>query len=188
MPDRTQMTAASGPLPDSRACADDCAAVRPTAITTEAERRLLGEPMTGVGAAQANDGTEVLTKVLPRTPESVPLARGIVREVLQAWELTAITDDVALVVTELAANAVQHTRANVMRLTLRRIPGGVRVAVIDKSRGRPVRKTLGPGAENGRGLALVAEISHAWGVDELPWGKRVWADCALETTDRPSGR
>jgi len=51
--------------------------------------------------------------------------------------------------------------------------------VIDMDRKRPVLRAVSADDEGGRGLRLVDELSDRWGVDPLPWGKRVWADLAV---------
>ncbi|EST17994.1 hypothetical protein M878_45845 (plasmid) [Streptomyces roseochromogenus subsp. oscitans DS 12.976] len=126
---------------------------------------------------EADDGTPVVTDVLPREPGSVPKARQLVREALVAWELTHLTDAAELIISELSANAVQHTRYPVFRVKVQRCHDGrVRLAVIDKSTAEPVLRPMDDEAEEGRGLALVAAVAHEWGIDPLGWGKRVWAD------------
>ncbi|WP_249399929.1 ATP-binding protein [Streptomyces argyrophylli] len=125
----------------------------------------------------AADGSPVVTTVLPREPDSVPLARRLVRHTLADWRLPHLVDAAELIVSELSANAVEHARHASFRVTLQRGPGErVRVAVIDKSTARPVMQAPDPDAEGGRGLALVAALSCQWGTDSLAWGKRVWAD------------
>lgn len=125
----------------------------------------------------AADGTEVVTAVLAREAKSASAARALVRETAEAWHISQVADAAQLVVTELVANAAQHARASLIRVTIRRLhEGGVRIAVTDKSHAQPVLKASGPDQLEGRGLALVDAVSRAWGVDPLPWGKRVWAD------------
>ncbi|MFI0812902.1 ATP-binding protein [Streptomyces echinatus] len=129
----------------------------------------------------AADGSPVITSVLPREADSVPAARRLVRHTLADWRLPALADTAELVVAELSANAVQHARHSVFRVTVQRCPGGrVRVAVIDKSTAVPVLHPMDDEAEGGRGLALVAALSYQWGTDPLGWGKRVWADIEPE--------
>ncbi|MEV6740453.1 ATP-binding protein [Streptomyces sp. NPDC051104] len=119
----------------------------------------------------------VLSTSLPRVSASVPTCRHLVRETLTDWKLPEAVDAAELVVSELASNAVRHARHGEFRLKLQRLDGGrVRVAVIDKSRTLPVMCTAAADDVGGRGLALVDALSHAWGAERLPWGKRVWAD------------
>ncbi|MEV5880669.1 ATP-binding protein [Streptomyces sp. NPDC052101] len=121
--------------------------------------------------------TLVVTEVLPREPDSVPKARRLVREALEAWELTQLRDAAELIISELSANAVQHTRYPAFRVKVQRgHDGRVRLAVIDKSTTEPVLRPMDDEAEEGRGLALVAAVAQEWGTDPLGWGKRVWAN------------
>ncbi|MFE9312851.1 ATP-binding protein [Streptomyces sp. NPDC006706] len=134
----------------------------------------------------AADGSPVVAVVLPREPESVPVARRIVRHTLADWRLPELVDAAELVVCELSANAVEHAQHAVFRVTLQRGPGDrVRVAVTDKSKAVPVLCPLDDEAEGGRGLALVAAVSSRWGTDPLAWGKRVWADLEPERPGEP---
>ena len=83
-------------------------------------------------------------------PQSVPLARAFVRSALHARDADRYGEDAALVVSELATNAITHGRAPfVVRLLLR--PGQARVEVSDPD-------------ESGRGLFVVAAVASAWGV------------------------
>ncbi|MFG2322890.1 ATP-binding protein [Streptomyces sp. NPDC048568] len=126
---------------------------------------------------QAGDGMGVCTETLPRRAESAATGRRIVRAALRGWELGDLVDTAELVVTELIANAVQHARYGVVRLTVRCTEdGGVHVAVTDRSHQVPVLRQPGPAAQTGRGLAIVDSLAARWGHDPLPWGKRVWAE------------
>ena len=80
--------------------------------------------------------------------------------------------------------ALVHSGSRCLRVTVSR-PGSrwVRIAVTDKSRTLPVRRAADTDDESGRGLGIVEAVSDRWGTDRLPWGKRVWAECALKTTD-----
>lgn len=114
---------------------------------------------------------------LPRLPESAAAARRMVRTALDVWHLPMLVDGASLVVTELVANAVDHARGSCIRVTVTRTgETGVRIAVVDKDRKRPDLRPATPDDERGRGLWLVDAVSEVWGVDPLPWGKRVWAE------------
>ncbi|GGJ56395.1 ATP-binding protein [Streptomyces brasiliensis] len=125
----------------------------------------------------AEDGSEVRCRMLPRETASVPVARQFVREAVTDWELAGLAADVALVVTELTANAAVHACAEAIQVTVRLLTAGrVRVAVTDRSRQMPALKAVGADAVDGRGLTLVDSVCLDWGVDRFPWGKRVWAE------------
>lgn len=120
-----------------------------------------------------------VTTVLPSQPSSASTARQIVGVACRSWHLEGLVDDLALVATELVANAIRHAGTD-MILRLIRIEDGVRLEVRDGStrplRPRPPTST----EENGRGLILVDALSHRYGVEAEPQGKRVWAELVLD--------
>lgn len=118
---------------------------------------------------------------------AVPSARLHARHVLREWGLAALGDDAELVVSELATNGVQASRAMThaaIRLWLASDRAQVVVCVWDASRQPPVRMDAAEDAEHGRGLLLVEAVSAQWGwfpaEPGSPWtdghhGKVVWA-------------
>ncbi|MEV4335781.1 ATP-binding protein [Streptomyces sp. NPDC049590] len=117
-------------------------------------------------------------RVFPRQPCAVPDARHFVVDVLKGWGLLGVLNDAATVVTELVANAVQHTETPTVRIIVRRMPStAVRVIVIDKHPDLwPALQPAKPLDIGGRGLALVDVVTKSWGCTRLPWEKYVWAD------------
>ncbi|MFG2579787.1 ATP-binding protein [Streptomyces malaysiensis] len=123
------------------------------------------------------------TETLPCTAQSAATARRLVRTALAVWGIEHCVDAATLIVSELVANAVNHTDTRVIRVTVTRpAPGLVRVAVVDKCRTLPVPRTAGADDERGRGLAVVEECAWRCGIDRLPWGKRVWGElrCGID--------
>ncbi|MFD4787377.1 ATP-binding protein [Streptomyces sp. NPDC058459] len=117
------------------------------------------------------------TETLPRQPESAALARRLARTALTTWDLSHLTDDAALVISELVANAVQHAQRDSIRVTVERAASDtVRVSVTDFSGTLPEPRTPTANDENGRGLTLIAALATNWGTDERRWGKVVWAE------------
>ncbi|WP_338060942.1 ATP-binding protein, partial [Streptomyces niveiscabiei] len=91
--------------------------------------------------------------------------------------LSNLSDDGALVVSELVTNVVRHTRTKAIVIAVTQSePGWVRVAVTDKSHAMPKPRTASKNDTTGRGLAVVAAFSTRWGIDELADTKRVWAE------------
>lgn len=120
---------------------------------------------------------------LRRTASCVAEARGLVRVALAAWGLDELAEDGALVVSELAGNAVRHTRCrNVGVAVVRTGAGTVRICVTDRSHARPVPRRAGDGEVCGRGLLVVEVLTARWGTDALPRGKRVWGELSRPDT------
>lgn len=123
------------------------------------------------------------------TRHGARLARHVAVRQLAVWGLPpggAVSESVALVVAELAANAVTHGRVPGRDFELRLeevADGAIRIEVSDtrSERRPPTREALAPvaqDAESGRGLLLVDALCRAWGVSARPVGKTVWAEVA----------
>ncbi|MEU6097754.1 ATP-binding protein [Streptomyces sp. NPDC047079] len=115
---------------------------------------------------------------MPSVPETAAEARRLTRQSCALWAFDEEASDKAvLVISELVTKAIRHGRSYSIRVRVERpAPERVRLAVVDKKRrmvtlGRPSPEDVG-----GRGLVLVDTLSDRWGVDLLPWGKRVWAE------------
>ncbi|MFJ9697065.1 ATP-binding protein [Kitasatospora sp. NPDC101183] len=112
--------------------------------------------------------------------ESTPLARNLLRAYLAALPTGDRYRDVAeLLLSELFANAVQHSDAEEDRLIEVRfaLSGSLlRLEVHDAGGGRPTLHTARPHDESGRGLFLVSELSERWGCCPRAGGvgKFVW--------------
>lgn len=93
-------------------------------------------------------------------------------------------DLLAVVVGELAANAVVHQRGQAQLTVELLSDGALEVSVFDRSAGVPRLIDEAPWSPSGhRGIQLVAALAQDWGVDSQPDGKRVWARIA---TTHPS--
>ena len=123
-------------------------------------------------------GDPAYSGVLQRNEAAAADARDMVRTCLSVWHLDQLAEDLALVATELVANAVRHARGEVVRVTVTRIARHrVRVAVTDRSKQMPQLRVGDPLAETGRGLLLVdGTTAGRWGVIPYNWGKQVWAE------------
>jgi len=125
-------------------------------------------------------GTEFVQR-FSATRRGARLARRLAVQQLDAWGVPygcELSDDVAVVVAELAANAVLHGHVTGRDFELRVLPeaGGFRVEVSDaRGERRPELCAGGPGGEGGHGLRLVAALAAEWGVAERVVGKTVWA-------------
>ncbi|MEW2631900.1 ATP-binding protein [Streptomyces sp. NPDC048389] len=122
------------------------------------------------------------------TPRGARLARRVAVRHLAEWGHPADSDlsrTVALLVAELAANAVRHGRVPGRDFRLRLVLDArrVRVEVADASSVRPPTTVHAPAADevSGRGLVLVDVLAGRWGVEPRRGaGKTVWAEVLVE--------
>ncbi|SEG93079.1 hypothetical protein SAMN04489712_1376 [Thermomonospora echinospora] len=150
------------------------------------------------------DGTEgTVTYIVRPDPEAVTAARHFTTSMLGGWDLGGLTDDVALVVTELVTNALRHgvpTHPHFPSgppaplsplassvpgcddaIRLRLLHGRVHqtpwllAGILDGGQEAPRRKEPDYIAETGRGLHLVDSFTHCWGWRPMTAGKIVWA-------------
>jgi anti-sigma regulatory factor (Ser/Thr protein kinase) len=110
-------------------------------------------------------------------PLAIRAARRFVDHTLTGWGELDGREDAAIVVSELATNAVRHADSP-FRVTVSRSGGTVRISVRDAGSGIPEVRRPAMETTNGRGLALVAAVSSSWGVAPAADGKVVWADVA----------
>ena len=124
------------------------------------------------------DATRAAAVPLPRTLESAGTARRLVQRAAAAWGAGGTEDTLALLATELVANAVRHGGGDI-DIVVRVSDDVVRVEVRDSSSGVPTMGRLLSEEESGRGLALVEALSHAWGIEPAGDGKSVWFELDL---------
>ena len=107
-------------------------------------------------------------------PLSVSAARRFARETADAWGVNL--DDVALIVGELAANAVVHG-GTLFVVSIGRRDHTVSIEVSDEG-GQAVHAcVVSPEELSGRGLLIVDRIATAWGTRPTAGGgKVVWAE------------
>jgi hypothetical protein len=104
--------------------------------------------------------------------EAPRLARHFLTETLQRWEIGELAGDAALVVTELATNAVVHADSS-FTVALAMLEGGVRISVSDTM---PMPEGATLPADPGHGLGVIAAVSRVWGIRPTAEGKVVWAE------------
>jgi anti-sigma regulatory factor (Ser/Thr protein kinase) len=128
----------------------------------------------------------VRSAVFLPVPEAVGATRRFVAGVLDNWDLAPLDWDAAVVVSELANNAVRHG-ASSFRVLVSRTEGRVRVGVQDAAPGRPLRRSASIGDLDGRGMTIVAALSLGWGCEQLAEGKFTWAELALPGAEPGGG-
>ena len=104
-------------------------------------------------------------------------ARRFVVGVLERWGVAHLVDDAALVVSELATNAIMHAASD-FTVGIEAEADAVLISVTDYQPALPVACEPPTMSESGRGLALVASLSRGWGTEPVAGGKVVWAELA----------
>ena len=108
-------------------------------------------------------------------------ARRWIIQRCQEWRCDALADAAALLITELVTNVFLHARTDCL------IQAGfehatLEVTVTDQDAHEPVVHPTSVSAEDGRGLAILASIADAWGVQKQDGSaKSVW----FHLTDQP---
>ena len=144
-------------------------------------RPLAGASVTG-GSATGDPMGRVhwadVTRTFAGRREDTRAARGFVLGMLGPWRGEQLAADTALVVTELATNAVVHA-GSAFSVSLTLSGGAIRISVGDTlplgPRGADQELTAAPG----HGLGVVAAMATRWGVETVPGGKAVWAELPL---------
>lgn len=144
------------------------------------------------------------TQYWPCDRRSVAGVRQFVEEHCRRWHLDAVTDDLVLIASEIATNAVTHARSSIT-LKLSLIDGQVRLEISDNNSqmlprpAPPWRTTTLSGADaahidnvdfllgdpldqedvSERGLMIIAALAASWGTasENSAPGKTVWATC-----------
>ncbi len=126
----------------------------------------------------------IATRTLDADAGSVRAARDFTVATLRRWEAADRSPDIAIVVSELVTNALQHAlpgfgharTGRTIRLGLLQPGPCVLCAVADPSNAAPAPQTRGPLAETGRGLQIICALSDRWGYTApSETGKVVWA-------------
>ncbi|MFF3122597.1 ATP-binding protein [Streptomyces sp. NPDC057908] len=116
------------------------------------------------------------------TRRGARLARRLAVHQLDEWGVpygSGLSDDAAVIVSELAANAVLHglVAGRDFELRLVALAGTLRIEVSDALGERgPQQRRLRADAESGYGLYLVEALATSWGVTDRVVGKTVWAE------------
>ena len=120
---------------------------------------------------------EDVETVFPAVPESVSAARRFTRAALSRHGIDAdIIDTAALLVSELATNAIVHGTSTIQLCV--RVDDEIRVEVRDVSDECPVVESGQLERESGRGLAIVGSLADTWDWSPRDSGKVVWFELA----------
>ncbi|MFI1990986.1 ATP-binding protein [Actinoplanes sp. NPDC020271] len=121
---------------------------------------------------------------LPPEPASVVAARALAGAACVEYHLAHLIHPARLIISELAANAVEHAETDFAVQVSVRGPL-LHLAVRDQDPQQPHLIEAGPGPAStallarGCGLRVVTEAATAWGALPCPDGKTVWATLAI---------
>jgi anti-anti-sigma factor len=123
-----------------------------------------------------HDGARpTVREVLPPISGAAKHARAVTTDACLRWRCAELVGRACAVVTELISNASRHA-GTVMTLRVSRRGRWLLVAVEDGGAALPEPRPMPDPAERaGRGLAIVAALSHRWGCLPTESGKVVWA-------------
>jgi anti-sigma regulatory factor (Ser/Thr protein kinase) len=110
---------------------------------------------------------------LPVSHEAPARARRFLKTAACPEHHSALLDDAMVLVSELVTNSVLHGGPPLV-VAVDCDGAFLQVRVRDGSPSLPTPRAAGQADENGRGLALVAAMSHEWGVQPDTDGKLVW--------------
>lgn len=127
----------------------------------------------GYTACMALHATLECDRLAPRT------ARRVVCEFLSAHQLDALTDDAALLTSELVTNAVRHARGPIHVDAYLRA-SRLRLEVADDTPNvGPAPRRADLHDESGRGMELIEKMALRWGWDTVGQRKVVWLELAI---------
>jgi hypothetical protein len=142
---------------------------------------VVGRPIAG-GSAAGHSLRRVhwadVTRTFAGRREDTRAARCFALGMLEPWRDVQLAADAALVVTELATNAVLHA-ASAFSVSLALSGGAIRISVGDTVPLGPPGVDRQLAAASGHGLGVVAAMATRWGVETVPSGKTVWAELPL---------
>ena len=147
---------------------------------------VVGRPMAGASVTGGSAAGDPLgrvhwadvTRTFAGSREDTRAARGFVLGMLEPWRGEQLAADTALVVTELATNAVVHA-GSAFSVSLALSGGALRISVGDTLPLGPRGADQELAAVPGHGLGVVAAMATRWGVETVPGGKAVWAELPL---------
>lgn len=114
-----------------------------------------------------------MNATFPATKDAVAAARHFVLDHSEASGVGR--EHLALIASELAANAVLHA-ATQFEVRVGRLGDVVRVEVLDGCSRLPERRDSDRIAPSGRGLRIVERVAAHWGAECTDDGKVVWAE------------
>ncbi|MFG2915089.1 SpoIIE family protein phosphatase [Kitasatospora sp. NPDC048298] len=120
---------------------------------------------------------QVVSWDVPCDPSAVAGVRAAASRRLREWGLDELTMTTELIVSELVTNAIRYAEAPIRLRLLRQ--SALICEISDASNTSPRLRRARSTDEGGRGLFLVAQLTHRWGTRHTPNGKVIWAEQEL---------
>ncbi|MFE9367188.1 SpoIIE family protein phosphatase [Streptomyces sp. NPDC006978] len=149
-------------------------------LCANAVRRLVPAPQPDDVAlllAHALGPDQVASWDVPLDPAAVGDVRAAATRQVETWSCRELAMTTELIVSELVTDAIRYASGPV-RLRLLR-DARLTCEVADGSSTAPRLRHARSMDEGGRGLFLVAQLSHRWGARYTPGGKIIWAEQEL---------
>jgi MEDS: MEthanogen/methylotroph, DcmR Sensory domain len=137
---------------------------------------IVGVPVAAAGPPAGIPAGAAQSRAFPASVHSPREARRFVLETLQGRAAEKLACDAAIVVTELATNAVLHARS-AFTVAVSSVADAVRVSVRDASPLPGAKRRAPMTVSPSHGLGVVALVAASWGIELLgDAGKEVWAE------------
>ncbi|MGV9244887.1 amino acid permease [Streptomyces sp. NPDC003710] len=119
---------------------------------------------------------------LPPDPAAVATIRTAVSKQLRDWGLDELTFASELIVSELVTNAIRYVGGPIQVRLIR--DRTLTCEVSDTGHTTPNLRHAANDDEGGRGLYIIAQMTHHWGTRYTPTGKIIWTEQDLLTDAR----
>ncbi|MFF4038812.1 amino acid permease [Streptomyces sp. NPDC001816] len=119
---------------------------------------------------------------LASDPAAVATIRSAVAKQLGDWGLDDLAFTTELIVSELVTNAIRYAGGGPIQVRLIRDRNLI-CEVSDTGHTTPNLKHAENDDEGGRGLFIIAQMTHHWGTRYTPTGKTIWTEQDLQPAD-----
>ncbi|MFB7168759.1 amino acid permease [Streptomyces sp. NPDC056242] len=116
-------------------------------------------------------------------PAAVATIRSAVGKQLGDWGLDDVAFTTELIVSELVTNAIRYARGGPIQVRLIR-DRTLTCEVSDTGHTAPNLRHAASDDEGGRGLFIIAQMTHHWGTRYTSTGKTIWTEQDLPQPDR----
>jgi amino acid transporter/anti-sigma regulatory factor (Ser/Thr protein kinase) len=114
-------------------------------------------------------------------PATVATIRTAVGKQLNDWELSDLAFGTELIVSELVTNAIRYVGGPIQVRLIR--DQSLICEVSDTGHTTPNLRHAASDDEGGRGLFIIAQMTHHWGTRYTPTGKTIWTEQSMPSAD-----